>query len=117
MPRVSVIIPAYNAAEHISGALESIFDQTFRDFEVIVVDDGSTDNTKEVVRAFQGKENVRYFYQRNGGQSSARNLGVREARGEYLAFLDADDLWMPEFLERMVAKMNDGFDWTCKPGT
>jgi len=100
-PLVSVIIPTYNYGQYIADALESILAQTVRDFEVVVVDDGSTDNTREVVARFTDPR-VRLLHQENGGTASARNLGRREARGAFIAWLDADDLWKPVFLERML---------------
>ena len=97
MPKVSVIIPTYNRANYLSRAIDSVFDQTYQDFEVIVVDDGSMDNTKEVLAKYNSK--IRYFYQENRGVSTARNVGIREARGEWIAFLDSDDIWLPKKLE------------------
>jgi glycosyltransferase involved in cell wall biosynthesis len=96
-PRISVVIPAYNAAPYIGAAIDSILNQTYKDLEIIVVDDGSVDNTAAVLRAYDGK--IRYVLQKNGGASSARNNGIRIARGELIAFLDADDTWLPEKLE------------------
>lgn len=98
-PAVSVVIPAYNAASYIEETLDSVLAQTYRDFETIVIDDGSTDNTGEVISQYG--DAVRYIRKENGGSASARNRGIREARGRYIAFLDADDLWIPEKLERL----------------
>lgn len=103
MPKVSVIIPAYNAASYIGATLQSVREQRFRDIEIIVVDDGSTDRTAEVVQAIDG---VRYIHQPNAGVSSARNRGVRSSQGELVAFLDADDLWHVEKLAAQVALMD-----------
>lgn len=97
MVKVSVIIPTYNRAYCILNALESIFNQTFSDYEVIVVDDGSTDNTKQVLEKYSDK--ITYIYQQNKGQASARNNGIRNSKGEYIAFLDSDDEWLPERLK------------------
>jgi len=99
-PKVSVIIPTYNSAQFITETLESVFAQTYKDYEVIVVDDGSTDNTKEVLKPYMSK--IRYIYKENGGPASARNVGIKNAQGEYIAFLDSDDLWLPEKLEKQV---------------
>ena len=104
MPIISVIIPTYNSAKFIDAALESVFLQTFKDFEIIVVDDGSTDNTKELLKQYFKR--IHYFYQQNKGPSAARNLGISKANGKLLAFLDADDLWLPEKLEKQVAVYN-----------
>jgi glycosyltransferase involved in cell wall biosynthesis len=102
-PKVSAIIPAYNYAEYLSKAIDSVLSQTFVDYEVIVVDDGSTDNTAGIVAKYG--ERVRYIYQKNAGLSTARNTGIEAARGEYVAFLDADDAWLPDYLEKTVAKI------------
>jgi len=96
-PTVSVIIPAYNAAPWIAETIDSVLNQTFQDFEIIVVDDGSTDGTTEIVKKY--KSQVQYLYKKNGGVGSARNAGIRAARGRYIACVDADDLWLPEKLE------------------
>lgn len=102
-PLVSVVIPAYNASSFIAETLESVFAEDFKDFEIIIVDDGSIDKTAEVVARF-GKR-IRYIYKANGGQGSARNLGIRAARGEYIAFLDADDLWTKEKLSLQIGML------------
>ncbi len=99
-PTVSVVIAAYNAAETLGETLASVLGQTWRDYEVIVVDDGSTDATAEVAEGYG--EAVRLIRKENGGSASARNAGIRAARGRYVAFLDADDLWLPEKLERQM---------------
>lgn len=100
---VSVIIPAYNAAWCIQRAVDSVLGQGFRDFELIVVDDGSTDDTVDILAAYGDK--LRVIKKGNGGLSSARNAGIRSAHGRYVAFLDADDHWMPSKLEKQVALM------------
>ncbi len=102
-PTVSVVIPAYNAARFLAAALEGALTQTLRDHEVIVVDDGSRDDTAAVVAGFGAA--VRIHRQENRGVSAARNAGIGLARGEYVAFLDADDVWLPTKLERQVAAL------------
>lgn len=98
-PKVSVIIPTYNRAELLAEAISSVFIQTFQDFEIIVADGDSTDNTKEVVFNFGPK--VKYFNEKHTGlPASGRNLGLRNASGDYIAFLDSDDIWLPEKLEK-----------------
>jgi glycosyltransferase involved in cell wall biosynthesis len=97
MPRVSVIITTYNRADFVQEAIESVLNQTFRDFELIVVDDGSTDCTAEILHKW-GKK-IRSIRQENSGVSRARNTGIRLARGKYIAFLDSDDLWVQKKLE------------------
>ena len=101
-PTVSVIIPAYNAAKYIGEALNSVFDQTFRSHESIVINDGSPD-TVELERELQAHPtDIRYIKQGNRGAAAARNAGLLCARGEYVAFLDADDRWLPNFLEEQI---------------
>jgi len=97
-PTISVITPAYNAAKFIGEALDSVLNQTFRSHELIVINDGSPD-TDELERELQRYPTVRYIKQENRGAAAARNAGLRCARGEYAAFLDADDRWLPDFLE------------------
>ncbi len=101
MGLVSVVIPAYNAERTIHDTIESVLAQTYREIEVIVVDDGSTDDTAREVAAFADR--TRYVHQTNAGAAAARNSGIAIARGDYLALLDADDLWLPEKLERQLA--------------
>ncbi|MEW6170798.1 MAG: glycosyltransferase [Candidatus Omnitrophota bacterium] len=100
-PKVSVIIPTYNRANYIVETIDSVLAQTYEDFEIIVIDDGSTDNTEDTINKYNGK--IRYFYQENKGTAAARNFGISKARGEYIAFLDDDDLWLSEKLERQTA--------------
>ncbi len=95
----SVVIPSFNRASTLSRAIESVLGQSFGDFELIVVDDGSTDNTEAVVASFLEDSRVRYFRTSNQGVSAARNFGVSKASGQYLAFLDSDDEWLPEKLQ------------------
>jgi len=100
MPKVSVIIPTYNCAEYIIEAVESVLNQTFRDFEVIVVDDGSTDNTKQVLDKF--KDKISYIYQENQGVAVARNNGIVRSTGDYISFLDSDNKWKLNLLAKSV---------------
>ena len=100
-PRVSVIIATYNRVGFIKDAVQSVLDQTFQDLEVIVVDDGSTDGTGELFATIPD-ERVRYFYQANRGRSNARNEALRRARGEYIAFLDSDDIYLPDKIGMQV---------------
>lgn len=101
MPLVSVVIPSYNYGKYIGQSISSVLCQTFTDFELIIIDDGSKDNTREVVSQFKDKR-LRYHYQYNSGLSAARNSGVNLSAGKYIAFLDADDLWLPKKLELQV---------------
>jgi glycosyltransferase involved in cell wall biosynthesis len=101
-PTVSVIIPTYNRANLINKAIQSVLDQTYTDFEIIVVDDGSTDNTENVVKGFQD-ERIRYMYhKKNMGVSSARNTGIISAKGVFISFQDSDDVWLPKKLEKEI---------------
>lgn len=102
-PAVSVIIPTYNRRGYILETLESVWAQTYPDYEVLVVDDGSTDGTAELLEPYAQAGRLRYISQANQGASAARNHGIRLARGRYLAFLDSDDLCLPERLEKQAA--------------
>ena len=99
-PLISVVIPAYNAEQFLDETLESVLSQTYENWECIIVNDGSTDNTESIAKKWCEKDaRFRYFYKENSGASDTRNLGIKKARGEYIAFLDADDLYMPNFLD------------------
>jgi glycosyltransferase involved in cell wall biosynthesis len=105
MSLVSVIIPAFNAAATISATIDSVLSQTLQDFEIIVSDDGSTDSTVSVVSRYRIDPRVRYMFHDNRGTAHAKNLAARQAKGEYLAFLDADDTLDRTALERMVQQL------------
>jgi glycosyltransferase involved in cell wall biosynthesis len=118
MPKVSVVIPAYNAMNYLPETLQSVLRQTFTDFEVLIINDGSSDNIKEW-GAEQTDSRVKLISQTNQGQSAARNLGIALAKGEYIAFLDADDLWEPTMLEKQVRCLEENptaglaYHWTA----
>ncbi len=97
MPMVSVIIPTHNRADFLTEAIDSVLAQTWRDFEILVVDDGSTDGTRDVIGEYGDR--IRYFHKPHRGPSSARNLGASKAHGNFLAFLDSDDIWEPDKLD------------------
>jgi len=99
LKKVSVVIPAYNASAWIAETLKSVLEQDYPNFEVIVIDDGSKDDTSGIVGHYPA---VRYIHKENGGTATARNLGIREATGEYIAFVDADDLWVPTKLSKQM---------------
>lgn len=108
MPLISVIIPSYNRAWCILRALESVMNQSFSDFDVWIVDDGSSDNTREIIQDFISagtRVPVNYIFTTNRGVSAARNLGIRRSTGQWLALLDSDDSWVPEKLERQFQFM------------
>lgn len=102
--RVSVLIPAYNCSKYIGPAIESALAQTFRDFEIIVVDDGSEDETASVVKQY---DSVRYVYQEHAGVSTARNRALKEAKAELVTFLDADDLMLPDKIEKQLIYLEE----------
>ncbi|NLT72664.1 MAG: glycosyltransferase, partial [Chloroflexi bacterium] len=105
-PTVSVIIPTYNRCSYVQQAIDSVLAQTHTDYEIIVIDDGSTDGTGEALRERYG-DRITYEWQENQGESVARNRGIALAQGEYIAFLDSDDLWLPEKLEKQVAYLEE----------
>ena len=114
---ISIIIPAYNAGDYLANTIESVFNQTYPDFELLLIDDGSTDHTHEIVQAFQSKDNrIKYYSKPNGGVSSARNLGIKKARGEYFTFLDSDDTYEPAFLEKMFCQIKQTGKLLCYCG-
>lgn len=103
-PLVSVITPAYNAQDFVGEAIESVQRQTYQNWEHIIIDDGSTDDTARVIQGYAEKDSrIRYFYQKNQRMASARNNGITRARGSYIAFLDADNIFLPSKLEHQVS--------------
>ncbi|AXS82091.1 glycosyltransferase [Marinobacter sp. Arc7-DN-1] len=100
---ISVITPTYNRARFLPNAVASVLAQTHADLELIIVDDGSEDNTRNVLKPFLADKRVRYFHQENQGQSHARNLALKQATGDFIAFLDSDDVWAPDKLEKQLA--------------
>ena len=105
MAKVSVIIPTYNRRETVVRAIDSVTAQTESDVEVIVVDDGSTDSTGDIIRGMSD-ERIRYVFRPNGGPAAARNLGLAKAGGQYIAFLDSDDFWPSHYLETMLLRLD-----------
>ena len=106
MPTVSVIIPLYNKSRYVMYAMNSVFAQTFEDYELIIVDDGSTDDGPQQVLAYSDLR-LRLIRQTNAGPGAARNRGITEANGKYIAFLDADDEWLPTFLEESITVLRN----------
>lgn len=106
-PNVSVVIPTYNREQLIARSVKSVLSQTYQDFEIIIVDDASTDNTEEVVSSFND-ERIRYVrHEENRGEAAARNTGIKVARGDYIAYQDSDDEWFPEKLARQIELLED----------
>ncbi|MDF1582303.1 MAG: glycosyltransferase family A protein [Methyloprofundus sp.] len=108
-PLVSIIIPAYNAELYIKKAINSLLNQSYQNFKIIVINDGSMDSTEAVVNQFSDAR-IGIISQANGGMSSARNAGLRAATGQFIAFLDSDDYWLPEKLEKQVVLLQDNPD-------
>ena len=106
MCKVGVVLPCYNGARWIAGAINSVLDQTHGDFELIIVDDGSTDNSKEIIYSYLHDDRVRYIYQKNKGFSSAINRGIKVCECDLIGFIGQDDLWMPNKLEFLIGYLN-----------
>ena len=111
---ISVIIPTYNREKKLIRAIESILNQTYQDFEILVVDDGSTDRTRDLVEEIDDRR-IKYLYQENQGACVARNYGIACSKGNYIAFQDSDDLWLPEKLEKQlrIFQSNENIDIVC----
>jgi len=109
--KVSVIIPAYNAEKYIEKSINSILNQTYKSFEIIIVDDGSTDSTIQLLQKYS--KDIRLIKQKNAGASAARNTAINVAHGEYISFLDADDIWHPLKLEIQCREMEKHPDWVA----
>ncbi|MBU1047346.1 MAG: glycosyltransferase [Candidatus Omnitrophica bacterium] len=115
-PLISVIVPTYNRAHFLKEAIESVLAQTYKNLEIIIVDDGSTDNTSKLVEKFTDKRII-YLHQDNKGVSVARNRGIQRAKGEYISFLDSDDIWLPQKLQKQLevfktSRFNPGVVYT-----
>lgn len=103
---VSIITPCYNGGKYISETIESVMAQSYKNWEMLIVDDGSKDNSADIVNSYSVKDQrIKLIQQENRGSAAARNNGIRQASGQYIALLDADDLWMPKFLEKQIAYM------------
>ncbi|MEM9927833.1 MAG: glycosyltransferase family 2 protein [Cyanobacteria bacterium P01_D01_bin.50] len=106
MNKISVIIPVYNAEKYVAATIQSVLSQTYENFEILIIDDGSPDNSIEICKLFKDSR-IKIIHQLNRGLPGARNTGIRNAQGDYLAFLDADDIWLPEKLEKHVEHLNN----------
>jgi len=114
MPKVSICIPTYNRKDYLKETLDSVFAQTYKDYEVVIVDDGSTDGTDEMVAGMS--EPIRYFMQENAGDAAARNTLIKMAEGEYITFIDSDDLLYPDSVERLVKSVESHEGGACGYG-
>lgn len=113
MPHISVILPTFNRKYFLKEAIESVLQQTYTDFELIIVDDGSNDGTREVVEQFlQNDKRITYVYQANRGVSAARNTGIKNSAGEFIAFIDSDDYWLKGKLETQIAFFDEHPDYS-----
>jgi len=108
---VSIIIPSYNVASYVKCAVDSALAQTYKNCEVIVVDDGSTDNTRQILSPYINAGKIKYIYQKNKGLAGARNTGIKNSSGEYIALLDADDLFLPEKIAEQVRTLEENMDF------
>jgi len=115
MPQVSVIIPTYNREQLVTEAIKSVMCQNFQDLEIIIVDDGSTDRTREIIGQFN-EPRIRYYYKANSGVSSARNKGMDLARGEFIAFLDSDDIWEANYLDTIITDLHSRTEYGAAYG-
>lgn len=106
-PQVSIIMPVYNGEKYVVEAIESILNQSYKDYEIIIVNDGSTDNTFDKIRSYLQLSNTKYVEQRNRGLPAALNTGIKASSGEYIAFLDCDDVWLPHKLDMQVVFMKE----------
>ena len=104
-PFFSIIVPTYNRAQNIKGAIESVLLQTYTSWELIIIDDGSTDHTKEVISKFTDTR-INYIYQKNQERSCARNNGIKVAKGQYICFLDSDDFYLANHLQSFLTHIN-----------
>ena len=112
-PKVSIIIPAYNHKEYIGETIQSVLNQTFENFELIIVDDGSTDGTTEEIKKYKDKR-IASLWQKNSGPSAAINKGLKVARGKFWGFLPSDDVYEPEKLDQQVGLLEKkNFPWPC----
>ena len=105
---VSIIMPSYNTAKYITNSIESVLNQTYKNWELIIIDDCSTDNTDEIIKNYNSEDRIKYIKnEKNSGAAVSRNRGLREAKGKWIAFLDSDDLWCPTKLEKQILFMKE----------
>lgn len=105
-PLISIVIPVYNTEQYIAETIQSVIDQTYENWELLLVDDGSTDGSATIIKSFaENDSRIHYFYKENGGQASARNEGIKKSKGTYVGFLDADDLWLKNKLAQQIKEL------------
>jgi len=110
-PQVSIIVPIYNTGQYVGECIDSIINQSFHDWELLLIDDGSTDGSAHICKGFACRDNrIRYYHKSNGGVSSARNFGIDKATGNYIMFVDSDDVCQDNLLEKLYNEVSDGFD-------
>ena len=109
---IDVILPTHNRAYCLDRSIHSVLSQSYHDLRLMIIDDGSKDDTKKIIETFQKDSRVNYLHQDNQGVSAARNLGIRHAQGEWIAFLDSDDEWLPNKLEKQVKYLEE--NPTCR---
>lgn len=106
--KISIVVPIYNTEKYLSNCIDSIINQTYQNLEIILIDDGSTDNSGKIADNYAKKDKrVKVFHQKNQGQSAARNLGIKKATGDFISFIDSDDEIMPTFIENLASPFND----------
>jgi len=110
---VSIIMTSYNHEDYIGAAIQSVVDQTYQNWELIIIDDGSADGTVDIIKTFLGDKRIKFFEQKNHGVSYTSNRAMEKATGEVICFLDSDDVWLPEKLEKQIKKYNNGNDIIC----
>ncbi|MEK1310452.1 glycosyltransferase family 2 protein [Limosilactobacillus fermentum] len=104
---VSIIMPCYNGEKFIKETIESVLAQTYTSWELLIIDDGSKDSSVDIIKSYQQDQRIKLIQQANAGSAAARNNGIRQSKGQYMALLDSDDLWLPEFLEKQVNFMKE----------
>src|SRR5690242_5160744 len=109
MKKVSIVIPVYGAEQYVSAAVQSAIKQTYKNLEILIIDDGSPDKSIEICQQFTDSR-IKIIRQKNRGLPGARNTGIRHAQGEYIGFLDADDIWLPEKIEKHVEHLDNSPD-------
>lgn len=112
MPKISIIVPVYNTEKYLKKCLDSLINQTFKDIEIVIINDGSTDNSEKIIKEYEQKysDKIKSYKKENGGLSSARNYGISKANGEYIAFVDSDDYVDLEVFDKLKEEINKKID-------